>query len=515
MTLLKELIDIPEHLDKGQFVLRLTEGVTDPQATVKSYVPTPQLVRCFDDALNFMRGSLQGTSSKATYLHGSFGSGKSHFMAILHLILSGNSTARAIPELAAVIRKHNAWIAGKRFLLVPYHMIGAHDVESGILGGYVDFVRRTHPEAPIPGVYLAEGLFQDAEGLRQRMGDGAFFAALKEGAGGASDFGDVDAGWDAARFDGAVEADPGSEERSQLISALVGKFFGSYDTQAGGRGEAFVSLDKGLSVISRHARDLGYDALILFLDELILWLASHAADLKFVHQEGQKLAKLVEAQTADRPIPIISFIARQRDLSELIGESVPGADRLNFGDALKHWEGRFHKITLEDRNLPAIAERRVLKCRSDAARQELDAAFEQTAKIREAVMTTLLTNDGDREMFRKVYPFSPALVQTLIAVSSVLQRERTALKVMVQLLVEGRDVLAVGDLVPVGDLFDVVAHGDEAFSQDMALHFDNAKRLYHQKLLPMLEKQHGRRDDLDNCRSAIPSGRRSVAMTGW
>ena len=28
MTLLKDLIDIPEHIDKGQFVLRLTEGVS-------------------------------------------------------------------------------------------------------------------------------------------------------------------------------------------------------------------------------------------------------------------------------------------------------------------------------------------------------------------------------------------------------------------------------------------------------------------------------------------------------
>ena len=48
-------------------------------------------------------------------------------------------------------------------------------------------------------------------------------------------------------------------------------------------------------------------------------------------------------------------------------------------------------------------------------------------------------------MFRKVYPFSPALVQTLIAVSSVLQRERTALKVMMQLLVDQRDDLELGD----------------------------------------------------------------------
>jgi hypothetical protein len=46
-------------------------------------------------------------------------------------------------------------------------------------------------------------------------------------------------------------------------------------------------------------------------------------------------------------------------------------------------------------------------------------------------------------------------------------------------------------------MFDVVAHGDEAFSKDMAIHFNNAKRLYHQKLLPVLEKKHGRREEIE------------------
>ena len=497
-TLLKDLIDIPEHVQKGDFVLRLTEGVIRADETLRDYVVTPELTGCFDNALSFIRSALQSNTSKATYLHGSFGSGKSHFMAVLHLILQGNARARAIPELAPVITKHNEWILGKKFLLVPYHMIGAPDMESGILGGYVDFVRRTHPDAPIPGVYLAEGLFRDAENLHRQMGDAAFFKALNEGVSTSSGWGELAGDWDGDRFDAALVADPGSEARSQLISILISRFFGSYDTQAGGQGEAFLSLDKGLSVISKHAQSLGYDGLILFLDELVLWLASHAADLKFVHQEGQKLAKLVEAQTPDRPIPIISFVARQRDLSELIGDSVPGADRLNFGDALKHWEGRFHRITLEDRNLPAIAEKRLLKCKTTTARQELDAAFEGQ-NLRDSVMNTLLTREGDRKMFRQVYPFSPALVQTLIAVSSVLQRERTALKVMMQLLVEQRDVLTIGDIVPVGDLFDVIAHGDEAFSPEMAIHFNNAKRLYHQKLLPLLEKQHEVRwEDLPN-----------------
>jgi len=496
MTLLKELIDIPEHIQRGDYVLRLAEGVTKAEQTVRNYVVTPELEKCFDDALSFIQSALQAGTSKAAYLHGSFGSGKSHFMAVLHLILQGHPAAKSIPELAGVVTTHNTWTAGKKFLMAPYHMIGATSMESGILGGYVDFIRQAHPDAPVPPVYLSEGLFHDAVNLRQQIGDQAFFARLNEG-GGEGGWGELEAPWDAQRFDEAIAAPPGDEQRMQLISKLLGTYFKQYHSVTTGRGEAYVSLDRGLSVLSKHARSLGYDCVILFLDELILWLASRAADVRFVHQEVQKLAKLVEAQTADRPIPIVSFVARQRDLRELVGENIPGIERHNFADALGWQEGRFHTITLEDRNLPAIAEKRVLAPLSASCRQEMDAAFEQATNVRESVMNTLLTSEGDRTMFRQVYPFSPALVQTLIALSSMLQRERTALKAMAQLLVEQRETLHLGDIVPVGDLFDVIAHGDEAFSPEMANHFENAKRLYHQKLLPALEREHGRLEDLE------------------
>ena len=51
--------------------------------------------------------------------------------------------------------------------------------------------------------------------------------------------------------------------------------------------EGFVSLDEGLSIMSKHAQALGYDAVVLFLDELILWLASHAADLPSSTAKGR------------------------------------------------------------------------------------------------------------------------------------------------------------------------------------------------------------------------------------
>ena len=231
---------------------------------------------------------------------------------------------------------------------------------------------------------------------------------------------------------------PEGEERQRLVGDLIANYFTGYADVAVAQGEAFVDLDRGLAIMSHHARRLGYDAVVLFLDELILWLATRAGDVNFVSAEGAKLSKLVEAQRADRPIPIISFVARQRDLRELVGEHQAGALEVRFLDTLRYWEARFDKVKLEDRNLPLIAQKRLLTPMNEAARQEIDAEFDRVIRQRQQVLDTLLGSDGERDLFRQVYPFSPALVQALIAASSVLQRERTALKLMLTLLVKKR-----------------------------------------------------------------------------
>ena len=495
MTPLRDLIDIPERVHRDDFVLRLADGVARPAETLRTYVVTPQLAGAFDRALHLIRAAVESGSSKAAYLHGSFGSGKSHFMAVLHLLLQQHAEARAAEGLEGVVTRHGDWLAGRRFLLAPYHMIGKPSLDAAVLGGYAARVAELHPDAPTPGVYRSAGLFDDARRLRAKIGDEAFFSQLNEApagaAGAAAGWGDLSARWDAASFEAALGAPAGAEERSRLVAALVDSIFSGYRKVARGSGEDFVPLDEGLAVIARHARDLGYDALVLFLDELILWLATHAADLEFLNQEGSKVSKLVEAETAGRAIPIVSFVARQRDLRELVGEQVTGALKLGFADVLQWWEARFERIPLEDRNLPEIAARRLLRPRSEAARRQIDDAYAQTGKVRREVFETLLTPRADSDAFRKVYPFSPALVETLVAVSSLLQRERTALKVMLQILVDGRNTLDLGEIVPVGDLFDTLAEGDEPFTESARHHFENARSLYRRKLLPLIEGRHG------------------------
>ncbi|MBA1445772.1 MAG: phage resistance protein [Chromatiales bacterium] len=496
MPLIKELIHIPEKVQRGDFVLNLASGL-EPDAidqTLKDYVVTPQLAKCFEDALSFIKSTVTSRQNrnKGAYLHGSFGSGKSHFMAVLHLLLQGNTKARAIDELAPAVAKHDDWMQSKNILLVPYHMIGAATIESGVLGGYANYIAKRHPEAPIPGFFMSEHLFADAVEMRGHMGNETFFAALNSANGSKGsddDWGDVATGWDAVSFDAVINGQGGEDDRSRLVGDLVGTLFKSFIKMASAESGGFIEFDDGLRIMTQHAKSLGYDAVILFLDELILWLASRLSDQQFINSEIQKVVKLVETGIP-RDLPLISFIARQRDLREFVGDQYTGVEQEVLSDSLKYWEGRFHTITLEDRNMPVIAERRLLRPIDESAKVQIDQAFSQTERMREEAFNLLLTSQGDRESFRRLYPFSPALVQALVALSSALQRERTALKVMLMLLVDQRETLALGSVIPVGDLYDVIGSEAEPFSEQMRLHFDNAKTLFERKLIPLLEAEH-------------------------
>jgi len=354
MTLINELIQIPEQVQQGDFVLNLAAGLEGDAAkrTLDEYVVTKQLAECFEDALAFVKSTVedQNLRSKGAYLHGSFGSGKSHFMAVLHLLLQGNTQARSITELSASVSRHDSWMQSNNILLVPYHMISAASVEAGVLGGYAKYIARTHPEASVPGFYQSDRLFNDAAKLRESFGDDAFFDKLNQSVGASDEddgWGELASGWDAAGFDAVINETSGDQDRARLVGDLISAFFSGMQDMTASDGKGFISFDDGLSIMTAHAKDLSYDAVILFLDELILWLASHLSNPDFINQEIQKIVKLVES-SAPRSLPLISLIARQRDLKDFIGDSVMGVDQAILGDALKHWEGRFHTIRLAD-----------------------------------------------------------------------------------------------------------------------------------------------------------------------
>ncbi|MFE8936537.1 phage resistance protein [Streptomyces sp. NPDC007872] len=518
--LLRDVIDIKDKksISTSDFVLKLAEAVTEEgsERALRDYVVTERLLENFDEALGLIKAALDGHTSKAAYLHGSFGSGKSHFMAVLHALLRGAPAARARADFDPILAKHE-WLGteGKRFLLVPYHMLGAKSLEQRVLGGYVSHVRELHPTAPIPQVYRTDALFEDIRSHRLRIGDEAFINGLSEAeadepevavAADEDEWGDSFA-WTPAHLDTALSAeelDGGevnlnlvnptapAELRAKLVHDASVTWFPGFAKNAVEDEHGFISLDAGLAVIAEHAKSLGYDGLILFMDELILWLANRIHDQKFVSREADKITNFVEGADSRRAIPIVSFIARQRDLRELVGEETSGAAETAIQDSLNLASGRFDKITLEDRNLPQIAHARLLKPKDAEAAAKLEAAFAKIKRVGPQVWDVLLGSDegttgADEDSFRLTYPFSPAFMDTLVHISSALQRSRTGLKLMGQLLSEHRDDATLEQLIPLGDLYPVIADGgDKPFVDALKAEFQAADKLYRRKLRPYL-----------------------------
>lgn len=495
-TRIHDLLDLPEVVRKGDFVQDLTGGIAQPERTVKDYAITPKIVQTFEHALSIIGSALRDGRSQAAYLHGSFGAGKSHFMALLDLMLADHPAPWRRPELHE-LRGKNPWIGQKKLLQLPIHMLGAQDMESKILGSYVVWAARNHPDAPTPAVYADQGLFDDARRLRTTLGDETFFGKLNGGVQrAASGWGKLaeTRRWDAPSFEAAASATYIGERdrdaqspRAKLFSDLVRTFFTSWTAQQG----RFVDLDTGLGVMSRHAKALGYDAVVLYLDELVLWLAGNSSDLPFVGREVQKMVKLKEAQDADRTIPIVSFIARQRDLSQFLGEQAQGAVRTELSRNLSHHDGRFETVTLADSNLPAIVAHRVVRPKDESSAQRLADDFAKTWRAAGQAQSVLIGSEGDEADFKKVYPFSPALVEALVALSDCLQRERTAIRILMELLVNHLPDLETGRVVPVGDAFDALAESEDPIDDPvMKSRFDRARDLYRESFLPMIRRQH-------------------------
>ena len=207
-VLLRDLVAIPDTVHDGDFVLTLAKGVRD-KSTITDYVVTEPLAANFDKALDLIKSALETGASRAAYLNGSFGSGKSHFMAVLHAILKGDPDARGKKGLADVVAKHDKWLNGRKFLLVPYHLPDSQSLDAAILGGYVAHVAKEHPGSALPAVYRDDSLIADAAQLRQQVGDEKFIGLLPAAGEEAQEWGA--AGWDTRSLDQAFAEPPGRQ----------------------------------------------------------------------------------------------------------------------------------------------------------------------------------------------------------------------------------------------------------------------------------------------------------------
>ena len=468
----------PEDIRAMGFVVKLREadpGSDEVKQLVDDYVITPAVEKELPRILDDMKQVFDRGEEYGRFIHGSFGSGKSHFMTMLSLLLEGaqpawkkfrplfNAHRDAQQSKARDSADHAAWLEKAGLLVVRIHMLSIRGKNTGFdRAVYEGFNAALKRRGKAPFEFLnVDSIFDEVRREAKEYGDVVWKRVEAEGiVGGREDFEAIAGGT--------------AQARERFVRAWL-----TYK----GRDAADAGIDprwsEGLKRIADHAKAQGFGGVVLMIDEFLLWLAEKSGQ-EFV-QEIHNLSLIVDHDAGQRALPIFVFVARQRNLQEFYPDLV---DETKIHEHIDHQLKRFETTKLQDVELRHIVHGRVLRPKDASAVRD---AVKSLSERHQKVLPALLAG-ADIDYLRDVYPFHPALIEMLVDVTSLMQRERSALRLLYELLVIHYPNLPLGEFLPVGSAFAAIfpESGVEA-SKKVDL-MQDIHHQYYSRLAPAMQK---------------------------
>lgn len=464
---IRDVFDLPADIPRCIVQIQDFDDLQTLQENIRDYVITDTVAAEMQRLVDRIVAScVRQGAGEGHYLHGSFGSGKSHFMAILGLILQNNPAiwAKEHPAIVALRQRHGDWLAQHPVLVVPVYMLGQKTLQLACYNAANERLQRLgQPPCEFSD---ADKVIASFRADAQRYGE-VVYQQFAEAT-----------GLSRQRFE--RQATGSQEQRDELARQVL-----QY-RQASRVERAQLYPDKfsdGMAALTRHAQALGYAGVVFLVDELILYLTGKAG--REYADEFNSLVALADNSALDRAVPLWVIVAKQRN----IRESVPDdSSQQHIFEAMEHHKDRFPQTTeLADTELVPIVQERVLRVRpgmDQALHSAIDEALDDLPKeVRDTLLHNLALED-----FRRVYPFHPALIRTLIDVTSRLSRERAAIRLLYELLIKCHPDLPLGAFIAYASLFDVVflptgLTGDSANEE-----LEAVRKTYYDRLQPLIRE---------------------------
>ena len=475
----------PEDIRAMGFVIKLRElapGTPELTRLVDDYVVTPAVAVDLPIVFDKMKQVLDRREEYGRFIHGSFGSGKSHYLTMLALLCENVSEAWAKdhPLFRELRGKHQPWVGGAHLLVVRIHMLSVKGRGTGldraVYDGFNEALRR-RGKAPFEFLHV-DGVLAEARREAAQYGD-VFWKNL------------ASAGVVATQSDFEAMAGASIKQREALARAYL-----AYKQRDPASAGVDPRWSDGLARMAAHAKAQGFGGLVLMIDEFLLWLGEKSA--QEFGAAINDLNVMIDHSTGQRAVPMFVFVARQKDISEFYPDLIEEA---KIHEVLDHHSQRFEVTKLQDIELRHIVKERVLRPKSAAAKDAIGAATARLGQEHEKILPGLLGNgEVDLAYLRDVYPFHPALIEMLIDVTALMQRERSALRLLYELLVIHYPTLPLGQFLPVGSAFDAIfpRGGVEASKKVEVL--QDLHRQYYERLVPAMKAMQAADPEFDDKR---------------
>jgi hypothetical protein len=425
--IIRDVIEIPDR--KPSLVIKVGEiGMEERRREyVESYVITELIAKELESLVKSIAESAEtGFQGIGVWVDGPYGSGKSHFLSFLGLLLQCDEMAWRRLNLSSLDPYLDSL---KRYpvFVVP---VNALDDPDSFRRNFYRAVERQLERRSLPPVELSSTRKLISEFERQAEAQPLRWDLLFENSLTVTD---------RENFERMKEENP--DELAGEIRRHV------YGDAAVGVMDFYEPMTEGMRKLTEHLRDQGFKALVVLLDEITLLLRGRERDF-----QGRTLAdinRMLEHENA--ALPVWALVSRHIELEDIVGQ-----------DAIAHLRDRFQKrIEMQAVDLYEVCFRRVLRRRDggEVIQEALERNWENLPQEQRRTLAELYGGEGElRSALEKLYPFHPTILDTLVAVTHRLSRERTAISVMYDMLFEVADE-PIGTWLPYARAFDVLFSG--------------------------------------------------------
>ena len=468
--LVRQVLDLPDEVPECVVNIRQFDDPDVLAENVRDYVITPRVAQELEGFARRLHRSVEWhEGGRGHFVHGSFGSGKSHFMATLGLVLQSHPAIwqKDHPVIQEIRTEFGDWLGSHPVMVIPVYMLGQETFQQAMYKAANERLQRL-------GKPPCE--FSDAHKVIERLRSEA------------EKFGDVvyQRFFEESRIKSRRTFDrklQGDQEQLDDLAAEILAWRGEL-AEAERRHLYPDSFMDGMLKLTRHAQSLDYAAVVFFVDELILYLSGKSG--REWIQDLNDLGSIIDpAHRADQAVPLWIVVAKQRDIQDTVPENT---SQKHIFDHLDWQKDRFPRTTeLADVELIPITQERVLKRRPGKERV-LERAVDQAIGMLSPHVQQTLMQDFTSEDFHRVYPFHPALIRTLIDVSNRLSKERAGIRLLYELLIERYPDLPIGRFVPYAALFDVIFLEEGLVGGAVNPELEAVRRTYYERIQPVIQE---------------------------
>lgn len=466
----RDVIEIPETKPKPFVVV---SEINDDELKAyhsREYVITDTVAEGLRAVItNVSESADKGFAGCGVWVAGSFGVGKSHFMSFAGMLLRGERVAwqREIPELSKKdakslrekLQKHAVFV-------VPFNTLRRPDDIR--LGAYQaldeELVRQGLPVVELTSFAKVIDYFE-----RLAESTPAFWETLFE---------------KSTIIASREEYEEQKKENQELLAKEITEHFAPPAEWTSGA--LAVDMAEGIRRMTGRLKEHGFKCLVFLIDELTLFL-QHTSD---PGRAAVELKVLLEAEGAS--LPVWGLVVRHAPLEDVMRDVGK--------DILDNLKGRFlpRVIDIQDVDLYEVLGKRVLKPagrtkkqRSEskkAIRDAVEASFGQIPLEQRELLDELYGKKRFAQAVRSLYPFHPAIVDTLVSITHRLSRERTAISVMYDMLFDMADQ-ELGTLTPYHLVFDYLLPESSHEIKEVPV-LEAARRIMTEKVTPLLENEY-------------------------